>query len=118
MDYTVQLVCSKGKGMSRTADILKNRNKYEKELREKKVSEMNRMRKVNTFAVVLVDRLRKISIILEDSDVKSVIIEINKEHLSEFGHMITESEELADFNIKQVKGIPNQFIISKKFIEI
>lgn len=104
--------------MSRTGSILRNRNKYEKELRENRMKEMASMRKSNAFAVAMVDKLKKLDIVLEDSDIKSVIIEIDKSQLTEFGRMLTDSEELAEFNIRQVKGVTNQFEISKKFIEI
>lgn len=101
--------------MSRTSEVLKNRNKIEKARKARRKNEMVTLRNVSAFKAKLYDELKHVEIILNDNDIDSVIISVPDKSLNQFSNAIY-AEDLAGYDIQQVDGQPNQFLIRRKFI--
>lgn len=104
--------------MSRTLDVIRNRNKVEKELRKRKQNEIVRLRRSTSFRASASEFFKGLNALLEDETVENITIEIDDKDISNFGRILIESHDLDAFDIKQVKGKPNQFIVSKKYITL
>lgn len=101
--------------MSRTSEVLKNKNKVEKARKARRKNEMLTLRDRSAFKAKLYDELKHIEIIFEDSDVEAVRVTIPDRSLAQFNAAIY-SEDLAAYDIEQVKDVPNQFYIRRKYI--
>ena len=101
--------------MSRTSEVLKNRNKVEKARKARRRNEMLTLRDKSAFKAKLYDELKHIDVIFEDSDVEAVKITVPDKSLAQFNAAIY-SEDLAGYDIEQVKDKPNQFYIRRKYI--
>jgi hypothetical protein len=104
--------------MSRTLDVIRNRNKVEKELRKRKQEEIVKLRNTTSFRARASEYFKKVDKILADDRVESVVIEIDNRDLADFGGMLIESHELDAYEIKQVEGKTNRFRIRKRYISI
>lgn len=102
--------------MSRTQEVLKNRNRVEKSQRARRKEELNSLRVSAAFKAKLYDELKKIDILLDSDEVDAIVITIPNVFLAKFGEAIY-SEDLAEYNIQQVEGQPNQFYVRHKFIQ-
>lgn len=102
--------------MSRTSEVLKNRNRVEKTQRARRKEELNSLRVASAFKARLYDELKKIDILLDSDEVESVIITIPQSFLAKFGEAIY-SEDLAEYDIQQVAGVPDQFYVRHKYIQ-
>lgn len=102
--------------MSRISDALKNKNRVERTQRARRKEELNSLRASAAFKAKLYDELKKVDILLNSSEVDSVIISIPDVFMAKFGEAIY-SEDLAEYDIQQVPDIPNQFYIRHKVIQ-
>ena len=102
--------------MSRVREVLKNRNRVEKTQRARRKEEINSLRVNSAFKARLYDELKRIDILLDSDEIDSVIITIPDVFLPKFGEAIY-SEDLAEYDIQQVDGVPNQFYVRHKFIQ-
>lgn len=101
--------------MSRTSEVIKNKNKVEKSRKARRKNEMLTLRNRSAFKAKLYDELKHVEVILSDSDIDAVIVTIPDRALTEFTSSIY-SEDLAGYDIKQVEGQSNQFYIRRKYI--
>lgn len=101
--------------MSRTSEVLKNRNKVEKARKARRRNEMLTLRDRSAFKAKLYDELKHIEIIFEETEVEAVKITVPDKLLAQFNTAIY-SEDLAGYDIQQDKNQPNQFYIRRKYI--
>lgn len=101
--------------MSRTSDVIKNKNKVEKARKARRKNEMLTLKNKSAFKAKLYDDLKHVEIILNDSDVDAVVITVPDKSLPQFT-MAIYSEDLANYDIEQVEEQSNQFLIRRKFI--
>lgn len=102
--------------MSRTSEVLKNKNRVEKTQRARRKEELNSLRMTSAFKARLYDELKKIDILLDSDEIDSVIIKIPDNFLSRFGEAIY-SEDLAEYDIQQVAGVHNQFHVRHRYLQ-
>lgn len=104
--------------MSRTIDVIKGKNAIEKEMRQAKMNQISRLKRNASFMAGAVEQFKDISKILDSGRVESVTIKVSKENLVDFGNMLIESTELSGFDISQVNGKPDTFVIKNRYIKI
>ena len=102
--------------MSRVSEVLKNKNRVEKSQKARRKEEINSLRGASEFKAKLYDELKKIDILLNSDEIESVIITIPDIFLARFGEAIY-SEDLAEYDIQQVEGVPNQFYVRHRLIQ-
>lgn len=103
--------------MSRISDVIKNKNKVDKQQQLRRREEIDSMKRVATFKARLHEDLKKVETLLESDEIDAVIITIPNEFLAAFGESIY-SEDLAEYDITQVEGKPNEFEVRHKFLQI
>ena len=101
--------------MSRTSEVIKNRNKVEKSRKARRKNEMKSLRDKSAFKAKLYDELKHVEVMLKDSDIDAVIVNVPDKVLSQFTASIY-SDELSGYDIQQVEDQPNQFCIRRKFV--
>ena len=101
--------------MSRTSEVIKNKNKVEKARKARRKNEMLTLRQKSAFKAKLHDELKHIEVILSSEDVNAVVLTIPERSMSEFNSAIY-SEDLSSYIVEQVEGHPNMFYIRRKFI--
>ncbi len=101
--------------MSRVSEVIKNKNKTEKDRRNRRKSEISRLRIQTAYKAKLYDELKRVDIILEDKDVEAVVVKIPDRVLAHFTNALY-SEDLIGYSVTQVEGKPNEFEIRRKFI--
>lgn len=101
--------------MSRTSDVIKNKNKVEKARKKRRKNEMQTLKNRSAFKAKLHDELSYLDVILDDEDIDAVIVTVPDKALTEFTTAIY-SEDLAGYEVQQVEDQPNQFYMRKKFI--
>lgn len=101
--------------MSRTSEVIRNKNKIEKSRKARRKNEMLTLQNKSAFKAKLYDELKYVEVVLQDKDVNAVIVTVPDKSLSQFTSAIY-TEDLAGYEIQQVEGQPNQFYIKKKFI--
>ena len=101
--------------MSRTSEVLKNKNKTEKARKARRKTEIASLRSRSAFKARLYADLKHIDVILEDSDVDAVIITVPDKSLAMFNTALY-SEDLVGYNIEQSEDNPNKFYIRRKYI--
>ena len=100
---------------SRTRDVVKNKNKVEKALKARRKNELISLRTRSAFKAKLYAELKHIEVILQDMDVEAVMINVPDKAMSMFSTAIY-SEDLASYDVAQVEGESNKFLIRRKFI--
>lgn len=100
---------------SQTREVLKNRNKVDKELKARRRSEINNLKNRSAFKAKLYDELEHIEVILQDQDIDAVQITVPDKFMSLFSAAIYD-EELAGYDVEQVDGESNKFYIRRKFV--
>lgn len=100
--------------MSQISEVLKNKNKVEKAQKERRKQNMMELRNNSAFKASLHDELRRIGAILNDEDVDAVVITVPDDQIARFTGAIFD--EITDFDISQVDGEPNKFIVRDKFV--
>lgn len=101
--------------MSRTSEVLKNRNKIEKARKARRKNEIVSLRNRSAFKAKMYDELKHIEVMLQDENVNAVIVTVPDRMISAFTEAIY-SEDLAGYDIQQVDNEPNQFFIRRDFI--
>ena len=101
--------------MSRTSEVLKNRNKIEKARKARRKNEIISLRNRSAFKAKMYDELKHIEVVLQDENVNAVIVTVPDRMISAFTEAIY-SEDLAGYDIQQVDNEPNQFFIRRDFI--
>lgn len=102
--------------MSKIQEVLKNKNRVEKLRTARRKEELARIKTDSLFKARLFENVKELEMLLDSIDVGGIVVEVPDNSLGKFGAAIY-STELADYDIRQVDGIYNQFIIRKKFIE-
>lgn len=102
--------------MSRVSAVLKNKDRVEKTQKAQRKAEIEGMRNSAAFKARLYDELKKIDVLLESDEVKSVAIRIPEQFMARFGEAIY-SEDLAEYDIIQDQETPNIFHVSHKFVQ-
>lgn len=102
--------------MSRISEVLKNKNRVERSQKARRKEELNSLRSSASFKAKLYDELKKIDILLDSNEVDSVVITIPDMFIAKFGEAIY-SEDLAEYDIQQVEGVPNQFYVKHKYLQ-
>ena len=100
--------------MSRTSEVIKNKNKVEKARKARRKNEMLTLRQKSAFKAKLHDELKHIEVILESDDIDAVVITIPDKSMTEFTSLLY-SEDLAGYIVEQ-GDTPNVFYIRKKFV--
>ena len=101
--------------MSRTSEVLKNRNKVEKSRKARRKNEMQLLKNKSAYKAKLYDELKHVEILLKDPDIDAVVISVPDSSITQFSASIY-ADDLAGYDIEQVEGQPNQFRIRRKFI--
>ena len=101
--------------LGRTAGVLRNRNKAEKMRKKFREDEMQILNSQTAFKARLADDLKDVNFILLDPNIQSVIVEVPDDKIPEFARQIN-TEDLADYEVKQYEDQANMFKISKKII--
>lgn len=100
--------------MSRIGNVLRNKNRLEKEAQLKRDRELQRMKKEASYKARLRDTLRQVDNLLDKPDLKSVIIEIPKASIPEFSRVIYESD-MAEYTVTQISAV--KFSICRKEVD-
>lgn len=103
--------------MSRIAEVIKNKNKAQRNAKARRQAEISSLRADAIFKAKLHDELRLIDRLLDDNEVECVVITIPEKSFSMFTLAIY-SDELAEYNIEQSDSDPNKFIVKRKYINI
>ena len=101
--------------MSRTSEVLKNRNKVEKARKARRKNEIASLRSSSAFKAKLYAELKHIDIILEDDSVDAVVITVPDKSLALFNTALY-SEDLVGYDVEQSNDNPNKFYIRRKYI--
>lgn len=101
--------------MSKIAEVLKNRNRVERLKKERHNEEVRNLRLNSAFRARLHEELKTIDVLLSSDEVEYIEINVPNEFLPQFGEAIY-SEDLAEYDVKQVDGEPNKFLIGHKYI--
>lgn len=101
--------------MSRTSDVIKNKNKVEKARKARRKNEMLTLKNKSAFKAKLYAELNHVEVILNDPDIDAVIITVPDKSLTQFTAAIY-AEDLAGYEITQVENQTNQFYIRRKFV--
>lgn len=102
--------------MSRVSEVLKNKNRVERTQRARRKEELASLQVSAAFKAKLYDELKKIDILLGSEEIESIIISVPDEFLAKFGESIY-SEDLAEYSIQQVEGVPNKFYVRHRYIQ-
>ena len=103
--------------MSQLTEVLKNKNKLQKLIKERRKSEMIKLQEVTAFRARLYEELKKIDMLFDSDKVASVKIRVPEKLLSVFTDTIY-SGDLVGYDISQVDGSSTDFIIEKKIIHL
>ena len=101
--------------MSRISDVIKNKNIVSKSQRIRRKEELSRLRNKAAFRASLMDEMRHIDILLNDSDVEGVVVKVPENMLTQFTESIF-SDEMAGYEVMQLAGDPDKFEIQYKMI--
>lgn len=101
--------------MSRTSDVIKNKNKLKKKVKDRRKYEINTLRDRTIFKAKLADALQHIEVLLNDPDIKEVKILVPDKQLTDFSACIY-TEDMVGFEVRQVDGKPNEFYLSKRVV--
>lgn len=101
--------------MSRIGEVLKNKNRVERANKARRKDELTKLRTRAAFNARLQEELSIVNLMLSDSDVDCVVIEVPEKYIALFSSAIY-SEELADYSIAQHGDEPNQFEIRPKML--
>ena len=101
--------------MSRIVEVIRNKNRVERNKKIRQRQEMESMKSEALFRARIHDEFNRIGVLLDSDEIDSVIIEVGGKNIGKFGGAIY-STDLTEFDIEQVHNEPNKFIIRKKFI--
>ena len=101
--------------LERTREVYRNKNKIDKALKARRKNEMLNLKNKSAFKAKLYDELKHIEIILQDPSIEAVQVTVPDKVLSQFSTAIY-SEDLASYDVTQVEGESNMFLIKRKFV--
>lgn len=101
--------------MSRIVEVLKNKNKIDKQHRARKKEELARMKGSASYKAALLAEFKHLDVLLNSDEVDGIIVKLNDKQLVKFSEAIY-SEELSPYEIEQVPNEPDQFIIRQRLI--
>ena len=101
--------------MSRIVEVIKNKNKIERSHKARRKEELTRIRGKAAYKAAINDELRYIDTLLMCNGVNGVIIKVSEKQLARFSEAIY-SEVLSGYDIEQVSGEPDKFIVRLKTI--
>lgn len=102
--------------MLKTIYVLKNKNRYEKEEKRRRIQELNELREDGILRVALNRDLNVLRTMLEDNDVDFVDIEVEEKHLA-YIHKAIYFEEMQEFEWRQGRT-PTLFRFKRKEISL
>ena len=102
--------------MSRVLSVLRNKNRVEKLMKEMQRDELAEIKSEGTFKMQLLKEIGKLELLLNDEDVDEIILEVPDNSIVKFSSAIY-SDELSNYNIRQVEGQYNKFIVSRKMLD-
>lgn len=100
---------------SKALEVFLNKGKVEKVRRARKEEELNKMKNSAAYKAALMAEFRHLDVLLNNDEVDGIIVKLNDEQLVKFSEAIY-SEELSPYEIEQVPGEPDQFIIRQRLI--
>lgn len=100
--------------MSRIREVLKNKNRLEREARVRRGNELKRMQREAAYKSVLRTSLKQVDALLDKPEIKSVVIDVQKSNLPEFTRVIYETD-MAEYSISQLSA--TKFAISRKELD-
>lgn len=101
--------------MSRTLDVLKNKNKVERAQRARRKEESAKAMEVAAYKAALSDELKIVDVLLHSDQIDGVVVKLDDKQLVRFTEAIY-SEDLSVYDIVQVPGKPDEFIIRPKLL--
>ena len=101
--------------MSRISEVLINKNKVEKTQRARRKEELLRLKTNSAYKASLNDEMRYLDVLLNSDEIDGIIIKVTDQQMTRFSEAIY-SEELSPYEIQQVPGEPDQFIIRQRLI--
>ena len=101
--------------MSRTMNVIRNKNKREAEEKLNRKQGLEDMRLEAAFRAKLSSDMQCIDVMLEDDDVEAVIVTIPAKYISQYQKAIY-SEEMAGYEIKQLDA--DKFEVGRKILDL
>jgi hypothetical protein len=102
---------------SRTAEVIRQKNKSEHDRKVRRKNELAKLKATSAFRARFHEELKKLEIILQDSNVESVVIDVPEKFMSQFESIIY-SEDLVGYSVIQKDNENNKFYIRRKFIAL
>lgn len=102
--------------MSRILEVIKQKNRIEKENRRKRKEEIGKLKVLSEYKASLIEYLEQFGVVLDNEEVDSIEIEIDEKKLALFSSLIY-SDDLSEYEIAQDNKKANRFIIKKKYIQ-
>lgn len=100
--------------MSRTGQVIRNKNKREKADRQRKRQRLGAMQLESAYRSKLYYEMQLVKLVLSDYEVSGVKIEIPDKYLTEFMKAMY-AEEMAEYSIEQIDS--NKFIIGRQIVD-
>lgn len=100
--------------MSRIINVIKNKNRLEKEAAARRNRELQRMKKEASYKARLRSALRQVDTLLDKTEIKSVLVEVPKASIAEFTRLIYEPD-MAEYSIRQLTA--TKFAIGRKEVD-
>lgn len=97
----------------KSTKIIKEKNRIKKIAQDRRNSEINKMREDATYRTYLAEQMKMIDKLLTDSEVESIIINVDESMLSNFLKAIY-LPEMTSYSVVQIDS--NKFSISRKLI--
>ena len=101
--------------MSRISEVIKAKNKVEKSHKARRDEELSKLRGDAAYKAALSDSFRHLDVLLNSSEIGGIIIKVPTEQIAKFSENIY-SEELSGYEISQIPGEPDQFMVRMKAI--
>lgn len=95
--------------------VLINKDKAEKRKKQFRQDELQLLKTAAAFKAQLLDDLKAVDLLLDGSEVDSVIIQVDSSKIAAFSNAIY-TEDLAEYNIEQLDESPDMFRMSRKTI--
>lgn len=101
--------------MSRVSEVLKTKNLVEKSHRARRKEELAKLKNTADYKAALNNAFKHIDLLLNCRELDGVVVKVPEKQLAQFSESIY-SEELSGYDIVQVSGEPDQFIIRQRLI--
>ena len=101
---------------NRTKSVISTKNKFEKAVKSRRRNEINTLKSKSIFKAKLYDELKHIEVLLNDPNITAVQVTVPEKSLAMFSTAIY-SADLASYEVIQVEGETNQFIIKNRAVD-